>query len=179
MSPGLSYTGETASPVFLLDAWRMAYRDEQPEDDAYDNRYFLSPGDFPDADTLRAHGIRRVLYVVDGLGHATTEEDDLHATFLEWQRAGIPMAMVDLDSFDEPLAEAQWDNFWISRWLYVQPRMTLLDSPGFYLRARGGFGGVLARPTVLGGHGHGGWWGGWGSRSGGGWGGHGGHGGGG
>ncbi len=46
-----------------------------------DNRYVLLPSDFPDPATLRARGIRRVVYVVEDRGRSTTEEDDFH----EWR----------------------------------------------------------------------------------------------
>ncbi len=43
-------------PVFVLDSWRLAYRFDHPEDDAYDNRYFIQPADLPDPEMLLAHG---------------------------------------------------------------------------------------------------------------------------
>ena len=61
-------------PVFLLDAWRLAYRDIVPDDDDVDNRYILNPTDLPDAEALRAHGIRRVIYVVEDLNETDVEE---------------------------------------------------------------------------------------------------------
>lgn len=144
---------QAGSPVFLLDAWRMAYRDEEPADETYDNRYFLSEGDFPDVETLRVRGIRRVMYVVDGLGQTGVEEDDLHPLFMTWQLAGIRIAIADLDAFLEPVAHDRWDDFWVDRLLYILPRVTLFETPGFYARARGGFGGVRARPSVVASHG--------------------------
>jgi hypothetical protein len=144
-----------ARPVFLLDSWRLAYRFDEPGEDTYDNRYILSSSDLPDVDTLRAQGIRRVVYVVLSLDDTAVEEDDLHAAFLAWERAGIPIAMVDLARFEQPMTVAEWDGVWIDDPLVVEPRLTLIEQPGFYARARGGFGGVRARPSPL--YGGGGW----------------------
>ncbi len=156
MSPRLPEPGVAGSrPVFLLDAWRLAYRFDQPGDDTYDNRYILSPSDLPDPETLRAHGIRRVVYLVQSLDDASVEEDDIHVSFLEWARAGIPIAMIDLDRAEERTAADQWDEIWLDDGLWVEPRVTLVDEPGFYLRARGGFGGLHARPSPV--HVGGGW----------------------
>lgn len=160
MSPRLPEQTVGTHPVFLLDAWRLAYRFDQPADDTYDNRYVLSPSDLPDPQTLRAHGIRRVVYLVQSLDDASVEEDDLHVSFLEWERAGIPIAMIDLDRTERPLAGEGWDglwwdDLWLDDGLYVQPRVTIIDEPSFYLRARGGFGGLHARPSPV--HVGGGW----------------------
>jgi hypothetical protein len=160
-------TGANASvgsrPVFLLDAWRLAYRFDEPGEDTYDNRYILSTSDLPDVETLRARGIRRIVYVVQSLDDATVEEDDLHVTFLEWERAGLPIAMVDMDRLERPIVADRWDEIWLDGGLYVEPRVTLIDDPRFYIIARGGFGGIHARPSPV--------------AAGGGWTGHGGYGG--
>jgi hypothetical protein len=136
-------------PMFLLDAWRLAYRFDAPDDDTYDNRYILNPSDLPAVDDLRAHGIRRVIYVVDSLDDTTTEEDDLHVTFLEWERAGISIAMVDLDGLQRVDGPRYYNEEIVHYWLYVYPRVTIIDDPHFYVRARGGFGGVYARPSPV------------------------------
>jgi hypothetical protein len=138
--------GPGAQPVFLLDAWRMAYRSEEPDDDAYDNRYLLSPGDLPDAATLRARGIRRVIYLVESLGDTSVEEDDLNPVFLAWQAAGLAIAMLDLAILAHPVEASLWDDLIAARSIVVEPRATIVDEPSFYARARGGFGGIHARP---------------------------------
>ena len=149
---------EGARPVFLLDAWRLANRLDEPDDEAYDNRYLLSSQDLPDAATLRAHGIRRIVYVVRSLDDTSVEDDDVHPVFLAWQAAGIAVAMVDLATLNRPIGPADWDQVLDERALIVEPRATLVDDPSFYVRARGGFGGIHAHPTRMGG-GHGGWFG--------------------
>jgi len=159
-SPPLpDFAGQATQPVFLLDAWRMAHRHDQPSDEAYDNRYALSAGDLPDAAALRARGIRRAVYVVESLGETRVEEDDLHPIFLAWERAGIGVAMVDLDLLSRWTSEPRWDEVLADRYLTVQPRVTIFSDPSFYARAHGGFGGVYARPSVVS-LGFGGGWGG-------------------
>lgn len=149
------------TPVFLLDAWRLAYRYDDPGEDTYDNRYILTPGDLPDAATLQARGIRRIVYVVGDLDTTGLEEDDVHATFFDWERAGIPIAMVDLYRLERPVIGEDWYELFAVDALIVRPRVTILMQPGFYIRARGGFGGVHAHPSpFLGGGWHGGWHGG-------------------
>jgi hypothetical protein len=146
----------TTQPFFLLDSWRLAYRDEAPADDAYDNRYMLSPTDLPDAETLLARGINQVVYVVESLGQASVEEEDLHDAFLAYQDAGLVVSMIDIDVLEEPLLPDRWGVVLRGCILHVRPRVTVIQQPWFYTHARGGFGGVLARPAVGGGVGHGG-----------------------
>jgi hypothetical protein len=147
-----------STPVFLLDAWRLAHRFDEPEDDAYDNRYTLTSADLPDASTLRSRGIDQVVYVVDSRSDTTVEEDDLNSIFHEWEDGGIRIAMVDLtDLLGAPPVDP-WGPILVQRDLVVEPRMTVLSGPSFYVRARGGFGGVHARPSVIAvGHGGGVW----------------------
>jgi hypothetical protein len=139
--------GGPTSPVVLLDAWRLAYRYEDPGDGTYDNRYILTSADLPDAEALLSRGIHRVVYVVEYLDETLYEEDDVHATFLAWQNAGIPIAMLDLERLARPLDPNRWDRLFTEYALLVQPRGTILDDPGFYVRARGGFGGIYAGPS--------------------------------
>jgi hypothetical protein len=179
---------QRAHPVFLLDSWRLAYRFDQPGEDAYDNRYMLMPGDLPDAETLRARGIRRVIYVVEDLDDAEVEEDDLNASFRSWQAAGLGIFLVDLAFLKTARSmgassSAPFEAGWYTRLrpceYWVRERYTLVDDPRFYARARGGFGLAYGRPYIspgyhshYGHHGHhggsgaGGGGGGWfGSRS--------------
>ena len=166
---------KTAHPVFLLDSWRLAFRFDKPDDETYDNRYMLMPGDLPDVETLRAQGITRVVYVVEDLDDAEVEEDDLHASFLAYQTAGIGIHMVDLDFLTKvpPPVNGSWQVDWAARLApqthWVRSRYTLVDDPYFYSRARGGFGLAFGRPFLYPGYrGGGGYYGyGGGSRGGG------------
>jgi hypothetical protein len=156
--PPAATDDELSTPVFLLDAWRLAYRFEDPGYETYDNRYILSSGDLPDVDTLRERGIEQVVYVVGSRDTTRVEEDDMNATFLDWQRNGIPIAMLDLERLERPILQNEWPDVLMEDALLVQPRVTLLDQPGFYVLARGGFGGVYAHTSPLT---HWGWRGGW------------------
>jgi hypothetical protein len=131
---------QTATPVFLLDAWRLAYRETQPDPEAMDNRYMLLPSDFPDAATLRAQGITRVVYMVEDRGVSSTEEDDFHEVALAYQDAGVDLCLVDLGFLERLGTVERWDTHLASWHLRVWPRATIFDNSGFYTRARGGFG---------------------------------------
>lgn len=122
-------------PMFLLDAYRLAGLGETVPDDVNDNRYALGPGDFPSAAILRAHGVQRVLYVVEERSTQPAEEEDLHHLFLSYAEQGIELHIADLDDLDvaEPAPEV----------LEVEPRETALEDPALFVRARGGFGGVF------------------------------------
>lgn len=136
------------TPVFMLDAWRLAYRDDQPDDDVYDNRYMLMPNDLPSPEALRAAFITRVLYVVEDLDETDLEEDDLHDLFSAYQAAGIGIHLVDLSWLKSKERTAPWADALAPRTHWVRPRATLMHDPWFYSRARSGFGGVHGRPSI-------------------------------
>jgi hypothetical protein len=140
-------------PVFLLDAWRLAFRDDPPDDDRTDNRYMLTAADLPAADVLLSAGIRRVLYVVESSDATSREEDDLHGTFAAYRAAGISIDIVDLALLQGLDPDEPWEDLEGGDWsLSIDPnRATLVSDPTFYSRARGGFGG----PHAIHGGGHG------------------------
>lgn len=143
MAPRLPAADATrVTPVFLLDSWRLAYADEHVPDEVLDNRYFLNESDLPDAATLRALGIRRILYVVEDEAEADGEEDDLNAPFAAYEADGISIAIADLADLaaDVDLADDE-------RRLVVATRPTILNDHRFFTRARGAFGGALGRPS--------------------------------
>jgi hypothetical protein len=151
--PGDTGTLPQARPVFVLDSWRLAFRFDPVDDDTTDNRYMLSPADLPAASVLRAQGVSRVIYVVESKDDSAEEEDDLNELFLEYQDAGIEVSLVDLDWFYSWAgAPPRWDERLGLCRLKVQHRQTLIQDPKFYMRAHGGFGGILSVPSV-----HGGW----------------------
>jgi hypothetical protein len=154
------------SPVFLLDAWRLAFRYDQPDDDWVDNRYILS--DLPSADVLAQRGIKRVMYLVESLDDTEVEEDDLNETFQAWQAAGVAISMMDLDGVTDAMTvdpyPSRWSTLLQHSTLYVSPRRLIIHNPHFFAGSHGGFGGVRATPGAAGGHGH---WGGGGFHGGG------------
>jgi hypothetical protein len=74
-----------ASPVFLLDASRLA-EGRPVNDGAFDNRWKTFAQDFPSARFLEERGIRRVILVQE---HAAQPQEDLAHVLLRWQEAGI------------------------------------------------------------------------------------------
>jgi hypothetical protein len=153
VAPKLPSGSEDGQPVFMLDAWRLAYRLDPPDDGVTDNRYMLLPSDLPAPDVLLAEGIDHIFYVVESLETASKEEDDLHETFGAYQAAGIAISMVDLDLLEWAGPGLSWEEWLLyTRPLYIDPnRATIVSDPSFYLRARGGFGG----PRVIHGGAHG------------------------
>jgi hypothetical protein len=149
------------SPVFLLDAWRLAFRFDEADPGWVDNRYYLS--DLPSPDVLAQRGIKHVVYLVESLDDTEVEEDDLNESFLAWQQAGVNISMVDLGSFDDG-PTYQWENIFSHTYIHISPRRLLIHDPHFYVGAHGGFGGLRATPGVAGGHAH---WGGGGFHGGG------------
>jgi hypothetical protein len=143
MQPRLPVGRQASTPVFMLDAWRLAYRYDHPDDETTDNRYMLTASDLPDGATLRARGIDRVLYVVESLDGAQLEEDDLHQTFLDYQAMGITTSIVDLAQL-AGTPPPEWPEVpFYGQPLYVDGgRVTVIEDPSFYHRARGGFGGT-------------------------------------
>jgi hypothetical protein len=147
-------------PVFLLDAWRLAFRFDEADPGWVDNRYTVP--DMPTADVLRQNGINHVIYLVENLDETDVEEDDLHETFTAYQGAGIRISMMDLDSIAEH--DVVWSTLLNDTVLNVQPRQLVIHDPRFYVGSHGGWGGIRATPGVSGGHAH---WGGGGFHGGG------------
>jgi hypothetical protein len=80
-------------PMFVLDANRLApYRDQAGQ---FDNRY-VAP--VPSAGSLRAAGVKRVLYIRPD-DRSLTELDDLNGDFVAWQQAGIDVRALPLSDF--------------------------------------------------------------------------------
>jgi hypothetical protein len=153
MPPRPAGAGATPSvPVFLLDAWRLAYKKSVIDETVMDNRYMLNGGDFPPPDTLRSNGITRVVYVVQDRELVASEEDDLNVLFQSYGDAGIEIDMVDVASFagEGDAGPTAWSTLFDANRLLVSPRVTVVGDERFYQRARGGFGGIHARPVVIG-----------------------------
>jgi len=136
------WSTDGGTPVFLLDAWRLAYKDQWPDDEVTDNRYMLTPSDLPSPEVLQARGIHQVLYVVENLAVTKVEEDDLHETFAAYQEAGITIAIVDLAWLFALDAPARWDQALYIRRLPIEPRKTVTHDEWFFRRAHSGFGGI-------------------------------------
>ncbi len=144
----------TARPVFMLDSWRLAYKDEVIDDETTDNRYMLSQHDFPSVDVLRAQGICEVYYVVADAEVVEREEDDLNQTFAAYVNGGIEVRITDLASLTRERENGFWYDEATMRRLWVRERFTVVSDPAFYARARGGFGGAHGSFIATG---HGSW----------------------
>jgi hypothetical protein len=155
-----SSTGYGGPPVFLLDAWRLAFRFDESDPSWIDNRYTVT--DMPTADVIARNGIKHVIYLVENLDETDVEEDDLHDTFTAYQGAGIRISLMDLDSIGE--RDVVWSAVLNDTVLDVQPRPLIIHDPRFYVGSHGGWGGIRATPGVHGGHAH---WGGGGFHGGG------------
>jgi hypothetical protein len=83
-----------ALPVFLLERGRLGDRSASPGPEVFDNRYFHSAGDFPDAARLRSRGIKRIVYVNPRSTASGVEEDDLNAYFHDLEKAGLHFTYV-------------------------------------------------------------------------------------
>jgi hypothetical protein len=153
MPPRAPAPGPQASvPVLLLDAWRLAYKDQEIDESVVDNRYMLSEGDLPSAEVLRSQSIGRVVYLVEDRASVAWEEDDLNGVFLSYKEAGIEIDIVDVPWLcdDRVAAQPTWWPLLSSCPLSVLPRCTVVEDECFYARARGGFGGIHARPFAIG-----------------------------
>ncbi|MFI5300650.1 MAG: hypothetical protein ACHREM_21420, partial [Polyangiales bacterium] len=133
-------------PVFMLDAWRLAYAYRPVPDDVTDNRYMLTPADFPSAQELAAAGIRRVIYVVPNTRTLSVERDDLNATFIAYSAAGIALHIVDLSWLKVLAPVHDWTATLAPESYVAGPRPTVVSDPIFFDSAQSGFGGVYAVP---------------------------------
>jgi hypothetical protein len=148
MSPRMPSANETAAvPVFMLDAWRLAWREDAPAYDVVDNRYMLDASSFPSAYELQDRKIRHVLYVVESLDDAEMEEDDVHASARAWQAAGLTFHMVDLATLERLRAQVNWEALLQDYVLQIVARKTIVLDISFYARSQGGFGGSHGSPS--------------------------------
>ena len=74
-----------ASPVFLLDAMRLA-EGRMVTESMFDNRWKTFPQDYPSARFLQERGVHRVVLVQERAGQP---REDLSHVLLRWQEAGI------------------------------------------------------------------------------------------
>lgn len=91
---------EDAPAIMLLDGNRLASYTDQ--DTQFDNRYLAK---LPPADQLKQRGIQQVIYLTRDQTQ-TQELDDINEDFVEWQKNGINVRLLQLSEFkpyDEPL----------------------------------------------------------------------------
>jgi hypothetical protein len=153
-SPTLPQAAAPATPVFALDAWRLAFADDDIAD-ATDNRYVLSPSDFPNAGQLAALGVTQVVYLVEEWSAEEVEEDDLHDVFAAWAEAGVAITVLDLRTLT---GEPHLQTYVETHRYFPVPRVTIVEGDWLHRRSPGGFGGHVGPPGPSG-HwgGRGGW----------------------
>lgn len=83
-----------APPVFVLDRSRLSQKGLHPTSSQFDNRYFHSQTDFPNASVFKSRGIGQIVYINPQGVAAGAEEDDLHEYFVELSHAGLQLLYV-------------------------------------------------------------------------------------
>jgi len=129
-----------APPAFLLDSSRRVGRMISPEPGLFDNRSVSLPTDFPSANFLLSRGIRQVVMVRQ---NTTDPQADLSHTLLRWQRAGISILAVSVESdatAPTPIVVKKPPFF---RLLWQR----LIATAGLKRSPLGGFGGFLPIPS--------------------------------
>ncbi len=120
-----------APPVFLLDSRRML---GEPRVRSFDNRWVVTPQDFPSANRLQHHGISQVLIIA-----ADKVADDLAAVLKRWQDGGLQIFQQKADE-RTPLQIPKPPRF---RWL--MERMAVMW--GLRRSSAGGFGSYIPEPS--------------------------------
>jgi hypothetical protein len=125
---------DTAPPAFLLDSnRRVPMRSVEPG--CLDNRSVSFPTDFPSANFLLAHGLRRVILVQR---YHPQPQADLAHTLRAWQNAGLAIEVKELDEAGAPRPVEVSSPSFFGKCFYHALKML-----GFKRSALGGFGGIL------------------------------------
>jgi hypothetical protein len=88
-----------APPAFVLDANRCGGTRPVVEH-MFDNRWMVFPQDFPSAQFLLEHGIRRVILVQTA---NSAPQEDLAHVLLRWQESGISIVLKVIGDASQPL----------------------------------------------------------------------------
>jgi hypothetical protein len=120
-----------APPVFLLDSQRLQ---GNPREMTFDNRWVVTPQDFPSANRLRHHGITHILVVC-----AESVAQDLAAPLKRWQDGGLTLYKQGLGE-RSALQIPKPPRF---RWL--MERMAVMW--GLRRSSAGGFGSYIPEPS--------------------------------
>lgn len=129
-----------APPVFLLDSKRLE-PGTPPEPGKFDNRWTVFPQDFPSANFLLSHNVRRVVLLQEDRLHDTPRTDLAHV-LLRWQEAGVEIYVQDPDGnmSPRPIQVAKPSAF---RSLFYRA----LTLSGLRRSSAGGFGSVIPIPS--------------------------------
>jgi hypothetical protein len=125
---------DTAPPAFLLD-WNRRVPMRAVEPGCLDNRSVSFPTDFPSANFLLAHGLRRVVLVQR---YHPQPQADLAHTLRAWQNAGLAIEVKELDEAGAPRPVEVSTPSFFGKCFYHALKML-----GFKRSTLGGFGGIL------------------------------------
>jgi len=123
-----------APPIFLLDARRRS-GGVQPDEGDFDNRSISFPSDFPSANFLLAHAIRRVILIQH---NDLQPQADLAHTIRRWQDGGLDILSKVIEVSGPPV------NIVVTRPTRFRSVLhRVLETIGFRRNILGGFGGVV------------------------------------
>ena len=129
---------DDAPPAFLLDSRRLG-AGRAPGPGTFDNRWVVFAQDFPSAELLLHHGLRRAVVVMD---HAGSPREDLLHVLRAWAAVGLPVFQQELDK--EPAVPLTVGP--VRRWAAWGYR--LLALAGLHRHNTGGFGAPIPLPEV-------------------------------
>lgn len=137
MASVASKTSPQRPPLFIVESSRLGNR--QPNENDFDNRYFLSEEDLPPSSYLKQHGITRFYYIHEDLmsGNPYVETDDLNPYFCTLAKEGIQIFKVSVDSLDKP------EPYQPQERKTVLSSFSLFESSTFRRAAAGGFGALV------------------------------------
>jgi hypothetical protein len=129
-----------APPVFLLDAKRLE-PGTPPQPGKFDNRWAVFPQDFPSANFLLSHNVRRVVLLQEDRLQGVPRTDLAHV-LLRWQEAGVEIYVQDPEGnmSPRPIQVAKPSAF---RSLFYRA----LTLSGLRRSSAGGFGSVIPIPS--------------------------------
>jgi hypothetical protein len=130
-----------APPAFLIDSNRSSASAASAAPGKFDNRWVVFPQDFPSANFLLAHGVRRVVLLQEErLGDQP--KPDLAHVLRRWQEAGIEIYLQDPagDQAPRPLDVKLPSRF---RSLFYRA----LTVAGLRRNSAGGFGSIIPQPS--------------------------------
>ena len=134
---------QDAPPAFLVDAKRMD-PDAPLFPGSFDNRYIMLPQDFPSAGLLKAHGIRRVLWIRPQPGEIRlnpAKREDLAHVLRRWQEDGLEIFEWHLG--DQDIRHIDVPKPSMFRSMFHRAMATM----GLRRNSAGGFGDIIPQPS--------------------------------
>ncbi len=144
MASGGSKLTSQSPPFFMVDCGRLGNR--MPNENDFDNRYFLSEEDLPPAKYFKQHGIYQIYYIKSDLlnFNPNVETDDLNPYLCALASEGIQIFKVSAAALDRP------ESYHVQSRKTVLSSFSLFENSAFRRAAAGGFG-ALVPPRSSGG----------------------------